>query len=143
VQQLRGHRPRRDGAAREDPRGRAREKADIIGLSGLITPSLEEMAHVAKEMERQGFTVPLLIGGATTSRVHTAVKIEPNYHGPTVWVPDASRSGGRVHEPAVRRPARRLRREGEGRRREDPRAASRQERAGPAPHDREGARQHV
>ena len=70
------------------------EKADIIGLSGLITPSLEEMAHVAKEMERQGFTVPLLIGGATTSRVHTAVKIEPNYHGTTVWVPDASRSVG-------------------------------------------------
>ena len=70
------------------------EKADIIGLSGLITPSLEEMAHVAKEMERQGFQVPLLIGGATTSRVHTAVKIEPNYSGPTVWVPDASRSVG-------------------------------------------------
>ncbi|HYL18203.1 MAG TPA: methionine synthase [Burkholderiales bacterium] len=70
------------------------EKADIIGLSGLITPSLEEMAHVAKEMERQGFQVPLLIGGATTSRVHTAVKIEPNYTGPTVWVPDASRSVG-------------------------------------------------
>ena len=70
------------------------EKADIIGLSGLITPSLEEMAHVAKEMERQGFSIPLLIGGATTSRVHTAVKIEPNYRGPTVWVPDASRSVG-------------------------------------------------
>ncbi len=70
------------------------EKADIIGLSGLITPSLEEMAHVAREMERQGFTIPLLIGGATTSRVHTAVKIEPGYHGPTVWVPDASRSVG-------------------------------------------------
>ena len=70
------------------------ENADIIGLSGLITPSLEEMAHVAKEMERQGFHVPLLIGGATTSRVHTAVKIEPNYSGTTVWVPDASRSVG-------------------------------------------------
>ena len=70
------------------------ENADIIGLSGLITPSLEEMAHVAKEMERQGFELPLLIGGATTSRVHTAVKIEPNYSGPTVWVPDASRSVG-------------------------------------------------
>ncbi len=70
------------------------ENADIIGLSGLITPSLEEMAHVAREMERQGFTIPLLIGGATTSRVHTAVKIEPGYHGPTVWVPDASRSVG-------------------------------------------------
>src|SRR6185312_11081123 len=71
-----------------------RENADMIGLSGLITPSLEEMAHVAKEMEREGFTIPLLIGGATTSRVHTAVKIEPNYRGPTVWVPDASRSVG-------------------------------------------------
>ncbi len=68
--------------------------ADIIGLSGLITPSLEEMASVAKEMDRQGFDIPLLIGGATTSRVHTAVKIEPNYRGPTVWVPDASRSVG-------------------------------------------------
>ena len=71
-----------------------RENADIIGLSGLITPSLEEMAHVAKEMEREGFTIPLLIGGATTSRVHTAVKIAPNYHGPTIWVPDASRAVG-------------------------------------------------
>jgi len=69
------------------------EKADIIGLSGLITPSLEEMANVAREMQRQGFTQPLLIGGATTSRVHTAVKIAPGYvNGPTVWVPDASRS---------------------------------------------------
>ncbi|MBA0922616.1 MAG: methionine synthase [Nitrosospira sp.] len=69
-----------------------REQADIIGLSGLITPSLEEMAHVAKEMQREGFTIPLLIGGATTSRVHTAVKIAPHYHGSTVWVPDASRA---------------------------------------------------
>jgi 5-methyltetrahydrofolate--homocysteine methyltransferase len=68
------------------------ENADLIGLSGLITPSLEEMAQVAREMQRQGFTIPLLIGGATTSRVHTAVKIEPNYQGVTVWVPDASRS---------------------------------------------------
>ena len=74
----------------------AREhNADIIGLSGLITPSLEEMAHVAKEMQRQGFTIPLLIGGATTSRVHTAVKIEPNYtSGVTVYVTDASRAVG-------------------------------------------------
>jgi 5-methyltetrahydrofolate--homocysteine methyltransferase len=74
----------------------AREhKADVIGLSGLITPSLEEMAHVAKEMERQGFKIPLLIGGATTSRVHTAVKIEPNYpSGTTVYVNDASRAVG-------------------------------------------------
>jgi 5-methyltetrahydrofolate--homocysteine methyltransferase len=71
-----------------------KENADMIGLSGLITPSLEEMAHVAKEMERLGFKLPLLIGGATTSRTHTAVKIEPNYSGPTVWVPDASRAVG-------------------------------------------------
>ena len=68
------------------------EKADVIGLSGLITPSLEEMAHVAKEMQREGFSLPLLIGGATTSRAHTAVKIAPNYPGPVVYVPDASRS---------------------------------------------------
>ncbi|WP_435627818.1 methionine synthase [Candidatus Ferrigenium straubiae] len=74
----------------------AREhNADAIGLSGLITPSLEEMAHVAKEMQRQGFTIPLLIGGATTSRVHTAVKIEPHYqNGPTVYIVDASRAVG-------------------------------------------------
>jgi 5-methyltetrahydrofolate--homocysteine methyltransferase len=74
----------------------AREhNADIIGLSGLITPSLEEMAHVAKEMERQGFSIPLLIGGATTSRMHTAVKIEPNYpSGATIYVNDASRAVG-------------------------------------------------
>ena len=73
----------------------AREhNADIIGLSGLITPSLEEMAHVAKEMQRQGFTIPLLIGGATTSLAHTAVKIEPNYQHPVVYVKDASRAVG-------------------------------------------------
>ena len=68
------------------------EKVDIIGLSGLITPSLDEMVHVAKEMQRQGFDIPLLIGGATTSRAHTAVKIEQNYHAPTLYVADASRS---------------------------------------------------
>jgi 5-methyltetrahydrofolate--homocysteine methyltransferase len=68
------------------------ENADVIGLSGLITPSLEEMADVAKEMERRGFKVPLLIGGATTSRVHTAVKIAPNYSGTVIHVLDASRS---------------------------------------------------
>jgi 5-methyltetrahydrofolate--homocysteine methyltransferase len=68
------------------------EKADIIGLSGLITPSLDEMVHVAKEMERQGFTVPLLIGGATTSRAHTAIKIAPHYSQPVVHVLDASRA---------------------------------------------------
>jgi len=69
-----------------------REKADIIGLSGLITPSLNEMEHIAGEMERQGFNIPLLIGGATTSKVHTAVKIDSVYHGPVVHVEDASRS---------------------------------------------------
>jgi 5-methyltetrahydrofolate--homocysteine methyltransferase len=74
----------------------AREhKANIIGLSGLITPSLDEMVHVASEMERQGFDIPLLIGGATTSRVHTAVKIDPGYRrGQTVYVTDASRAVG-------------------------------------------------
>jgi 5-methyltetrahydrofolate--homocysteine methyltransferase len=67
---------------------------DIIGLSGLITPSLDEMVHVAKEMERQGFTLPLLIGGATTSKAHTAVKIEQHYSGPVVYVSNASRAVG-------------------------------------------------
>jgi 5-methyltetrahydrofolate--homocysteine methyltransferase len=71
-----------------------RERVDIIGLSGLITPSLEEMSFVASEMQREGFELPLLIGGATTSRVHTAVKIEPKYQGPTVHVLDASRAVG-------------------------------------------------
>lgn len=73
------------------------EKVDVIGLSGLITPSLDEMVHVAAEMERQGFDIPLLIGGATTSRVHTAVKIHPGYNkGQTVYVTDASRAVGVV-----------------------------------------------
>ena len=72
------------------------EKADIIGLSGLITPSLDEMNYVAREMEREGFTIPLLIGGATTSRPHTAIKIAPAYHGPVVHVLDASRAVGVV-----------------------------------------------
>ncbi len=77
----------------------AREhQADVVGLSGLITPSLEEMAHVATEMQRQGFTQPLLIGGATTSRAHTAIKIAPNYSGTTVYVPDASRAVGVVSQ---------------------------------------------
>ncbi|AMW04153.1 methionine synthase [Gemmatimonas phototrophica] len=74
---------------------KAREvNADVIGLSGLITPSLEEMSFVASEMERQGFTIPLLIGGATTSKAHTALKIEPVYSGPVVHVLDASRAVG-------------------------------------------------
>src|SRR5256886_17455799 len=71
----------------------AREKkADAIGLSGLITPSLDEMVHVAQEMEREKFQLPLLIGGATTSRAHTAVKIAPHYHERKVHVLDASRA---------------------------------------------------
>ena len=73
----------------------AREhNADIIGLSGLITPSLDEMVTVASEMERQGFTCPLLIGGATTSPAHTSVKIDPAYSGPVLYVKDASRAVG-------------------------------------------------
>jgi 5-methyltetrahydrofolate--homocysteine methyltransferase len=74
------------------------QKADVIGLSGLITPSLEEMAHVAGELEREGFALPLLIGGATTSRAHTAVKIAPRYSAPVVHVADASRAVGVVSE---------------------------------------------
>ena len=70
------------------------ENVDIIGLSGLITPSLDEMVHVAKEMERLGFDIPVMIGGATTSLIHTAVKIEQNYHGCSVYVKDASRAVG-------------------------------------------------
>ncbi len=70
------------------------EGCDIIGLSGLITPSLDEMVNVAKEMERQGFEIPLMIGGATTSKIHTAVKIDQNYHGSVVYVADASRAVG-------------------------------------------------
>ena len=69
-----------------------KHQVDIIGLSGLITPSLDEMVHLAKEMEREGFDIPLIIGGATTSRIHAAVKISPNYSGPSVHVLDASRS---------------------------------------------------
>ncbi|MDR5902095.1 methionine synthase [Halomonas icarae] len=70
------------------------ENADIIGLSGLITPSLDEMVGVAKEMQRQGFELPLLIGGATTSKAHTAVKVDPGYEHPVIYVPDASRAVG-------------------------------------------------
>ena len=75
-----------------------KENADIIGLSGLITPSLDEMVHVAEEMERENFRIPLLIGGATTSKIHTAVQIEPTYNGLTVHVKDASRSVGVVSD---------------------------------------------
>ena len=92
----------------EDILQTARDRqADVIGLSGLITPSLDEMVHVAQEMERQGFELPLLIGGATTSKIHTAVKIAPRYHGPVVHVKDASLAVGIVgkllsaeHKPA-------------------------------------------
>ena len=74
-----------------------KEKVDVIGLSGLITPSLDEMCHVAAEMEREGFDIPLLIGGATTSRIHTAVKVHPNYkRGQAIYVTDASRAVGVV-----------------------------------------------
>ncbi|HXY19469.1 MAG TPA: methionine synthase [Gemmatimonadales bacterium] len=104
-----------------------RVNADAVGLSGLITPSLDEMVHVAGEMQREGFAIPLLIGGATTSRVHTAVRIEPAYHGPTVHVADASRGVGVVASllsrerragfvAGVREEYGRLRREHEGRR---------------------------
>ena len=72
------------------------EKVDVIGLSGLITPSLDEMVRIAKEMKRQKMEIPLLIGGATTSKVHTAVKIAPEYEGSVVHVKDASRSVGTV-----------------------------------------------
>ena len=77
----------------------AREhQADVIGLSGLITPSLDEMVHVAGEMKREGFTLQLLIGGATTSPVHTAVKIAPHYDQPVAYVPDASRAAGVIRK---------------------------------------------
>ncbi len=106
----------------------ARERnADIVGLSGLITPSLEEMAHVAHEMQRLGMTQPLLIGGATTSRVHTAVKIAPNYAGITVYVPDASRAVGVASNLLSDELQGRLRGRGRGRLRKDPRPARRQE----------------
>ncbi|MCW4151879.1 methionine synthase [Halomonas sp. 18H] len=81
------------------------ENADIIGLSGLITPSLDEMVHVAKEMQRQNFDIPLLIGGATTSKAHTAVKIEPGYEHPVIYVTDASRAvgvAGRLLTPGLK-----------------------------------------
>src|SRR5258708_18666336 len=77
------------------------EGADIIGLSGLITPSLDEMSHLAGELERQGMKVPLLIGGATTSRVHTAVKIDPNYRGGPVGHGNHARRAGGVRSALV------------------------------------------
>ena len=99
-----------------------REQADIIGLSGLITPSLDEMCHVAAEMEREGFSMPLLIGGATTSRVHTAVKITPNYvRGQTIYVTDASRAVGVVSRLMSEAEPARLHGERARRVRQDPR----------------------
>jgi 5-methyltetrahydrofolate--homocysteine methyltransferase len=98
-----------------------REEAQIIGLSGLITPSLDEMVHVASEMQRLGFDLPLLIGGATTSPAHTAVKIEPEYEGPVIYVKDASRSVGVAQalvEPGTRVEIIRKTREDNARRRE-------------------------
>ena len=77
---------------RKNPAAAREQNVDIIGLSGLITPSLDEMAHVARELERQGLKLPLLIGGATTSKAHTAVKIAPGYGQPVVHVLDASRA---------------------------------------------------
>lgn len=98
-----------------------RENADMIGLSGLITPSLDEMVNVASEMERQGFDLPLLIGGATTSPLHTSVKIDPEYHGPVVYAKDASRSVGicqSLNSPEARDEFRRSIKEENARRRE-------------------------
>ena len=118
------------------------QKVDVIGLSGLITPSLDEMAYVASEMEREGFDIPLLIGGATTSRVHTAVKIHPNYaRGQTVHVNDASRAVGVVGATAVAGGEGQLRRVGAGRISQGRRRArARRGRQG-APVAGEGARQ--
>ena len=84
--------------------------ADMIGLSGLITPSLDEMVTVAEEMQRAGMTMPLLIGGATTSKTHTALRIEPAYAGPTVHVLDASRAVGVASNSGQRHAGREIRR---------------------------------
>ena len=118
-----------------------REGANMIGLSGLITPSLDEMVHVAKEMKRQGFTVPLLIGGATTSPAHTAVKIDPEYGEAVAYVKDASRAVG-VCQSLVT-PEESCRRHGEtqGRPRAAPRAAQGSQGQGAGVHAGAGARQ--
>ena len=116
-----------------------RERAAMIGLSGLITPSLDEMVHVASEMQRQDFGLPLLIGGATTSPAHTAVKIEPQYEGPVIYVKDASRSVGVAQaliEPSSREALVEKTRNDNARRR---RATRRQETTGAAALDRRGA----
>jgi 5-methyltetrahydrofolate--homocysteine methyltransferase len=121
------------------------ENVDVVGLSGLITPSLEEMAHVAAEMEREGFRIPLLIGGATTSKAHTAVKIAPRYSAPVIHVADASRAVGVVSEllgkgatgyaSAVREDQERLRLERAGRREQIARVAIEAARANRTPVD--------
>ena len=119
-------------------------KVDMIGLRGLITPSLDEMVTVAEEMTRQGFKVPLLIGGATTSKVHTALRIAPRYEGTTVHVLDASRAVG-VCTALVSefgRAGQGLRRQGRGRVRDHPHRARRR-RQGEAGHPRPGARQRL
>ena len=118
------------------------QKVDAIGLSGLITPSLEEMAHVAAEMEREGFDIPLLIGGATTSRVHTAVKIHPRYtRAPTVYVNDASRAVGVVGALLSPQTRGALCRDGPRRISRRRRGARAQRAREDAPADRAGARQ--
>ena len=131
-------------AARILEEARARS-VDVVGLSGLITPSLEEMAHVAAEMEREGFRVPLLIGGATTSKAHTAVKIAPRYSAPVIHVADASRAVGVVAEllgegatsyaSAIRDDQERLRVERAGRRERVARVAIEAARANRTPVD--------
>ncbi len=120
-----------------------KENVDVIGLSGLITPSLDEMVNVASEMEREGFDIPLLIGGATTSRVHTAVKIHPTYHkGQAVYVNDACRAVGVVSSllsSEMKASLRRRRCSAEYRKVADAHAPLRGRQAAPA--HREGARQ--
>ncbi len=121
-----------------------REKADIIGLSGLITPSLDEMCFVAAEMEREGFACPLLIGGATTSRVHTAVKISPNYiRNQAIYVLGREPRRGRRLEPALRDRARGLHPGHPQRVREGARSPSRQRGQEAAHHACRRARQQV
>ena len=108
------------------------QKVDAVGLSGLITPSLDEMVTVAKEMERAGLTMPLLIGGATTSKIHTAVKVAPHYSGPVVHILDALEVGpGRLAASSPTTRARRVRRRRRGRVRDGPHALRR-------PHARDG-----
>ena len=94
MQQLPGDRSWRHGTGGYHYPTGAEQSVDIIGLSGLITPSLDEMVHMARELERLELRIPLMIGGATTSQMHTAVKIDPSYSGPVVYVPDASRAVG-------------------------------------------------